>query len=218
MLTTALQTITARRRVIDSRGTWCPPTPLTDLFKAWREANIGEEIELWATEPGVEKDVRAWVRKSGNRLVHVARTGEQVKIVVRITRKGKKTEWVSASKKSIEEPDEVKETPKGRLQLVNIGGFTLGLRTLQPGWKWSTSMKPIVKTQSCKIRHVGYVLSGRMAFSMDDGMNMEVGRGDVFDVHSGHDAWTIGAEPFVFIDLISADAFSQQSNGSALRR
>jgi TusA-related sulfurtransferase len=213
-----MQTIRSRRRIIDSRGTWCPPTPLTDLFKTWREADIGEEIELWATEPGVEKDVRAWVRKSGNRLVQVTKNGEQVKIVVRITRKGKRTEWISAMKKSIHEPDEVKETPKGKLQLVTVGGFTLGLRTLQPGWRWSTLMKPIAKTQSCKIRHVGYALSGRMAFSMDDGTKLEVGSGDVFDVHSGHDAWTLGAEPFVFIDLISADAFPGQLNGNPLHR
>ncbi|MDA4124987.1 MAG: cupin domain-containing protein [Thaumarchaeota archaeon] len=125
---------------------------------------------------------------------------------------------MSAAKKSIRDPDEVKETPKGKLQLVSIGGFTLGLRTLQPGWRWSTSMKPIAKTQSCKIRHVGYVISGRMAFSMDDGTKLEVEPGDVFDVHSGHDAWIVGAEPSVFVDLISADAFSQRSNGSSLER
>lgn len=207
-----------RRRIVDSRGTWCPPTPLTDLFKAWREADIGDEIELWATEPGVEKDVSAWVRKSNNRLVEVVRKGELVKIVVRVTRKGKRAEWVSASKKSMLEPDELKETPKGKLALVTIGGFTLGLRTLQPGWKWSDSMKPIAKTQSCRIRHVGYVISGRMAFSMDDGTGLEVGPGDVFDVHSGHDAWTIGEEPFVFVDLIGADVFPQHVNTGSLQK
>ncbi len=212
-----METSKSRRRIIDSRGTWCPPTPLTDLFKAWRDADIGDEIELWATEPGVEKDVRAWVLKSGNRLIEVVRKGDDLKIVVRVTRKGKQTEWISASKKSMDEPDDVKETPKGMLKLVNIGGFTLGLRTLQPGWKWSISMKPIAKTMSCKVRHVGYVISGRMAFLMDDGAGLEVGPGDAFDVHSGHDAWTLGEEPFVFVDLISADAFSQHPRGTPLR-
>jgi len=80
----------------------------------------------------------------------------------------------------------------------------VGLRTLEPGWRWSTDMKSMAKTETCEVRHVGYVLSGRMGFLMDDGMKLEVGPGDVFDVHPGHETWTIGETPVVFIDLIGA--------------
>ncbi|MDV3277066.1 MAG: sulfurtransferase TusA family protein [Nitrososphaerales archaeon] len=192
------------RILVDSRGIWCPPTPLTDLFKAWRQGNIGDEIELLATEPNTEADVRAWAKKSGNRIIEVEQKKDYVRVVVKVTRKGKSMLKLAASRRSFSEPDETKETPKGRLQLVTIGGFTLGLRSLQPGWKWSTSMKPIAKTETCEIRHMGYVLSGQMAFSMDDGTVLEVGAGDVFDVQAGHDAWTVGKDPFVFVDLIGA--------------
>ena len=65
-------------------------------------------------------------------------------------------------------------------------------------------MKSMAKTETCEVRHVGYVLSGRMGFLMDDGMKLEVGPGDVFDVHPGHETWTIGETPVVFIDLIGA--------------
>lgn len=93
------------RRVVDSRGTWCPPTPLTDLFKAWRVAEIGDVIELLATEPTIERDVRAWARKSGNKIVEVAQEKNYTKVVVSITKKGKKVAEMSATKTNMNEPE-----------------------------------------------------------------------------------------------------------------
>ena len=207
-----MQNEISKRRVVDSRGASCPPTPLTDLFKAWRDADVGDEVELWATEPGIEADVRAWVQKSGNQVIEVRSEDGCTKIAVRFTRRGRKLLDQPVSKKNISEPDEVKNTPGGKLQLITIGGFTIGLRTLQPGWKWSVSMKPMAGTETCQVRHIGYVISGRMHFSMDDATQLGVGPGDGFDVRGGHDAWTVGDEPFVFIDLITAAEGS--GNGS----
>jgi len=36
-----------------------------------------------------------------------------------------------------EEPDEVREMPKGRFEIISIGGMTIGKATYEPGWKWS---------------------------------------------------------------------------------
>lgn len=94
----------SNRRVVDSRGTWCPPTPLTDLFKAWRVAKVGDVIELWATEPTIERDVRAWARKSGNRIVEVAQEKDYTRVVVSITKKGKEVAEMSATKTNMSEP------------------------------------------------------------------------------------------------------------------
>jgi TusA-related sulfurtransferase/mannose-6-phosphate isomerase-like protein (cupin superfamily) len=190
--------------IVDSEGIWCPPTPMTDLYKAWRNANLGDTIELRATEPAIEADVRAWAKKSGNRVLEVAHGEGYTKLVVRVTKKGKEIIEMSAAKTNLNDPDETKVTPKAKLQLVTVGGFIMGLRTLEPGWRWSTSMRPVAKTETCEIRHIGYVLSGRMGFQMDDGTKLEVGPGDAFDVHPGHDTWTIGEAPAVFIDLIGA--------------
>ena len=193
-----------KRTIVDSRGIWCPPTPLTDLFKAWRRARLGDVIELRASEPTIGEDVRAWAKKSGNRVIEVVKENNCTRVVVQITKIGKEVAEMSAMKTNLGEPDEVKNTPKGKLQLVTMGGFTFGLRTLEPGWRWSDSMKPLVKTDSCEIRHIGYVVVGRMGFAMDDGTTLEVGAGDAFDVLPGHDAWTVGTEPVVFVDMISA--------------
>jgi TusA-related sulfurtransferase len=190
--------------IVDSRGIWCPPTPLTDLFKAWRGAAIGDVIELLATEPNIEKDVRAWARKSGNKVVEVSQGRDYTKVVVQVTKKGKEVAEMSAVKTSMLEPDETKTAPKMKLQLVTVGGFTFGLRTLEPGWKWSESVKPMAKTETCETGHIGYVISGRMGFAMDDGVRLEVGPGEAFEVRPGHDAWTLGKDPVVFIDLVGA--------------
>lgn len=112
------------------------------------------------------------------------------------------------------EPDETKLTPKGKLQLVVMSGFPFGLRTLQPGWKWTTSMKPIMHTETCEIRHIGYVISGRMGFRINDGTKLEAGPGDVFDVRPGHDAWTVGNEPVVFLGFIGAAEYANKLDAS----
>jgi hypothetical protein len=54
------------------------------------------------------------------------------------------------------------------------------------------------------MRHIGYMISGRLGFVMNDGMKIEVGPGEAFDVRAGHDTWTIGMVPAVFLDLIGA--------------
>lgn len=152
----------------------------------------------------MEADVRAWARKSGNKVLEVVREKEFTRVVIRITKRGKEVAEMSAIKVNINEPDETKITPMARIQVVNVGGFTLGRRTLDPGWRWSESMKPLVKTETCEMRHIGYMLSGRLGFAMNDGTKLEVGPGEAFNVRAGHDTWTIGLAPAVFLDFIGA--------------
>jgi TusA-related sulfurtransferase len=73
--------------VIDSRGTMCPG-PITDLFRAFRNANIGDTLELWATDPAAKSDVQAWAKRSGNEVLALIDEKGYVKIQVRILRKG----------------------------------------------------------------------------------------------------------------------------------
>lgn len=77
-----------QRKIIDSRGSFCPG-PITDLFKAYRQASVGDELELWATDPAAKADVTAWAKKSGNEILEVADAPGHIRIAVRIVRKGK---------------------------------------------------------------------------------------------------------------------------------
>jgi hypothetical protein len=65
-----------------------------------------------------------------------------------------------AELKSFGKPDEVREFPKGRLELIKVGGAMVGRAIFEPGWKWSTSIQPIAKTKSCEAPHFQYHESG----------------------------------------------------------
>lgn len=105
-----------------------------------------------------------------------------------------------ADVKSFSKPNEVREFPKGRLELMNIGGVAIGRAIFQPGWKWSTSVQPLAKTDSCTAPHFQYHISGTLEVVMDDGTHFTCKPGDVSLFPSGHDAWVVGNEPVVVID------------------
>ena len=74
--------------VVDSRGTMCPG-PITDLFKAYRNSNVGDTLELWATDPAAKSDTEAWARRSGNEIINVIDEKDYIRIQVRVVKKGR---------------------------------------------------------------------------------------------------------------------------------
>jgi len=106
-----------------------------------------------------------------------------------------------AELKSFGKPDEVREFPKGRLELIKIGGATIGRAIFEPGWRWATSVQPLTKTKSCEAPHFQYHLSGVLKIRMDDGSEFECHPGDVSRLPSGHDAWVVGDESAVVVDF-----------------
>jgi hypothetical protein len=104
------------------------------------------------------------------------------------------------TKKSITSPDEVREFPKGRLELVNVGAVVFGRMIVEPGWKWSDSVKPLAQTDSCEVPHQLYVESGALHVKMDDGTEV-----DLVAIAPGHDAWVVGDEPCVMVDFADED-------------
>lgn len=108
-------------------------------------------------------------------------------------------------KKNFGSPDESKSPfEKGRIDVVRVGGLTINRETLAPGWRWATHVKPVVGGESCQKFHVKIFLSGRQRVRMDDGTEMEFGPGDVAVMEPGHDAWVVGDEPNVLIELAEA--------------
>ena len=115
-------------------------------------------------------------------------------------------------RKSLDEPDIVRTPPKAKIDVVNIGGTTVGRATLEPGWRWSESIKPIVGTESCEVHHLGILLSGRMHVEHTDGSAADLGPGDVYTIEPGHDAWVVGDEPAVGVefDPTTAQTFAKE--------
>jgi TusA-related sulfurtransferase len=65
------------------------PGPITDLFKAYRNSNIGDVIELLATDPAAKSDTQAWAKRSGNEILAIIDEKDHVRIQIRILRKGR---------------------------------------------------------------------------------------------------------------------------------
>ena len=118
-------------------------------------------------------------------------------------------------KKTVSQPDERRTFDKGQVDLVSLGGLTFGRATLQPGWKWSTCVKPLVKTKSCQVPHLQYQVSGRLRVVLDDGSKREFGPGDVALIPPGHDAWVVGNHPVVVIDISGIADYSQLASHPA---
>jgi hypothetical protein len=111
--------------------------------------------------------------------------------------------------RSFSEPDEVREFPHGRAEIMRIGESDIGRLVLEPGWRWSNDVKPIAGTSSCEAPHFQYHVSGRLGILMDDGTELEAGPGDVTSLPSGHDAWVIGDEPVVVVDWFGASNYAR---------
>ena len=112
--------------------------------------------------------------------------------------------------KSFTNPDEVREFEKGKFELVNVGGMTIGRATCQPGWKWSVHVGAATGAKSCMVEHVGMVISGCATAAIDDGRVIEMRAGDVFYIAPGHDSWVVGDEPYVSLHFMGAEKYAAE--------
>jgi class 3 adenylate cyclase len=107
-------------------------------------------------------------------------------------------------RKSLRSPDEVITFPLGTTDEVHLGELVVGRSRHEPGWRWSTHVKPIVGTQTCQFHHVGLLESGTLQVRLHDGTEMTLEADDVMDVPPGHDAWVVGDEPVVTLEWVGA--------------
>jgi len=104
--------------------------------------------------------------------------------------------------KSFDAPDDVRPfAGKGQAEIVEVAGRAVARATYEPGWKWSVNVKPIVGTETCEIFHRGYVISGRIKVTMDDGTEGVAGPHDVVSIPAGHTGEVVGDEPCVWVDF-----------------
>jgi hypothetical protein len=109
-------------------------------------------------------------------------------------------------------PDETRTPEKTRVDVIRVGDTTAARMTFEPGWKWSECVKPVVGTDSCQVRHVGVVQSGRLHIEHEDGTTLELGPGEAYVIEPGHDGWVVGDEAFVGFEFEarSAEEYARQ--------
>jgi hypothetical protein len=115
----------------------------------------------------------------------------------------------SSEHRTFTRPDETREFPNGKAEILKIGGGAVGRLIFQPGWRWSKDVKPLARTDSCEAPHFQYHVSGKLAILMDDGKEFVAGPGDVTALPSGHDAWVLGDEPAVVVDWCGASDYGK---------
>ena len=111
----------------------------------------------------------------------------------------------------------MRETPGGRVEVVELDDRVVAKITWQPGWRWSVNAKPIVGTQYCQSHHVGIALAGKLRVQMADGIELEFSEGDILEIPPGHDAWVVGDVPFVSVDFEALRGFAK-GEGATSRR
>jgi class 3 adenylate cyclase len=110
--------------------------------------------------------------------------------------------------KSLEEPDETLASGGVVQDIVEIADVSVARITVEPGWRWSEHMRPLVGGDWCEVHHVGLLLSGRFGVTLRDGTSFELRPFDVYDIPPGHDGYSIGDEPAVQIEWSGVRAFA----------
>ena len=111
--------------------------------------------------------------------------------------------------KNFDHAEETREFDNGHVDLVEIAGNNVGRIRLEPGWRWSEAVKPIAKTDSCQVAHVGYAISGTLHVVMDDGTELQVKGGEAYEIAPGHDAWVDGNQPYEAVEFESLAEYAK---------
>ena len=135
----------------------------------------------------------AWVHHAGVERQSAEESGRKGKLATMAAPR--------VQKKSLDHPDETRDFGEGQMQIATVTDFKVARVLLQPGWKWSEHVKPLAQTDTCQVRHTGYVVSGQMKVVMDDRSEADLAPGDAYVIEPGHDAWIVGDEPFVGVDV-----------------
>jgi tRNA 2-thiouridine synthesizing protein A len=67
--------------VLDVKGASCP-IPIVKTAKAMKALNSGDTLEVLATDPGVEPDMQAWAKQTGNKLISIEKEGEVFRVLL----------------------------------------------------------------------------------------------------------------------------------------
>jgi class 3 adenylate cyclase len=119
--------------------------------------------------------------------------------------------------KSLSAPDETRTFPNGKLEIFELDDVVVGRTVFEPGWRWSKDVKDIAGTPSCQYHHLGVVISGTLHVEMDDGLTLEIGPDSAFEIPPGHDAWVVGDEAWITIDMAGMRSFARPTVGTGER-
>jgi uncharacterized cupin superfamily protein len=104
-------------------------------------------------------------------------------------------------KRSLNQPEKTQNIGRVKVESITMGDLNFARDTAAPGWQWSKDVKPVAKTESCQVNHLIYVISGQLRVRMDDGTQEEFNPGDMGSIPPGHDGWTVGDKPAIWLEI-----------------
>jgi acyl-coenzyme A thioesterase PaaI-like protein len=127
---------------------------------------------------------------------------------------------LDVDRKRFEVQGDVRLFSKGRFEVVQIGGLTIGRATYEPGWRWSEDIGPGIGSTRCPLEHTGFVVSGAAVVAFDDGGIVRLSAGDLFHIPAiPHDSWVLGDERYVSLHFVGAERYAEAERpvGSRIR-
>jgi hypothetical protein len=111
--------------------------------------------------------------------------------------------------KTFGRPDETREFPNGRVEILKVGGGQVGRLVLKPGWRWSNDVKLSPIPKAAKRRTSSITSAANSESGWMTAREFVAGPGDITSLPSGHDAWVVGDEPVVVVDWFGASNYAK---------
>ena len=87
------------------------------------------------------------------------------------------------------------------IDVTAVGDARIKRMVYPPGMRWSTDIGPLVDTERCEHAHAGFLAQGKLRFEFADGCGADFAAPAVVEVAPGHDAWVVGDEAAVLIEI-----------------
>ena len=84
---------------------------------------------------------------------------------------------------------------------AELDGVAVTEVTFHAGARWSKDLKAYAGTDLCELPHVALVTTGTLRVLLRDGSQEDFSAGEVMLLPPGHDAWTVGDQPCIFVEF-----------------
>ena len=105
---------------------------------------------------------------------------------------------------------DLREVAGVTVEIVKVGNGRVKRAVYPPGFRWSTHMRPTVRTDHCMHAHIGFLARGHIQGEYADGCSFEYVAPQVVAIEPGHDAWVVGEEEAVLIQFDSEEGTARR--------
>jgi hypothetical protein len=96
------------------------------------------------------------------------------------------------------------------VEIVKAGDGRVKRAIYPPGFRWSTHMRPAVRSDRCQHAHIGFLARGHIQGEYEDGCTFDFTAPQVVTIDPGHDAWVVGDEEAVLIQFDSEEGTARR--------